>query len=140
MLAKTEQYLVPAESKAIAGHITLMLQHYYRGANIPPSVAEGLALQWLECLEDFPEWAVRGAVKEYLKNDVKGRKPVPGQIVALARQQTSKYHALKFQCRRIIDAKPPEPPRAPPTEEEKAAISKILEDARRNLAMGDIAK
>lgn len=123
---KIATWLAPADSKAIAGHVTLLLQHYYRDANIPPAIAEGLALQWLECLEEFPEWAVKAACVEYLKNDSKGRKPSPGQVVALARQQVSKYHALSHRCSQIIVAKPPEEPRKPPTEEEKRRVSEML--------------
>lgn len=127
---KTEAMLAPADSKALAVHVTLLLQHYYRDANIPPAIAEGLAMQWLECLENFPEWAVKAACIDYLKGDTKGRKPSPGQIVSLAAQQVGKYRALIMRCNQIIAAKPPEPPRKPPTPEEKARVAAILEGVR----------
>lgn len=134
--AKTEAMLAPADSKEIAGHVTLLLQHYYRDANIPPAVAEGLALQWLQCLEEFPEWAVQKACVEYLKNDTKGRKPSPGQVVALAREQVGKYRALIFRCNQIIKAKPPEPPAPKPTEEQKKKVAEMLAGVVKTLETG----
>lgn len=131
--AKTEAMLAPAESKKIAGHVTLLLQHYYRDANIPPAVAEGLALQWLQCLEEFPEWAVQAACVDYLKNDAKGRKPSPGQVVALARQHVGKYQALILRCSQIMRAKAPEPPPPKPTEEQKKKVSEMLAGVIKNL-------
>lgn len=133
---KTKQYLEPATSDAIAGHIALMLKHYYQDAKLPEPVHEGLAMQWLECLENFPEWAVKHAVIGYLKADDLGRKPKPGQIVKLAANAVAKYNALIRQCDKVLLAPPPPPKREPPTEEEKAAVSRIVEQVKRNIAMG----
>lgn len=129
VLSKTDKLLEPASSQEIAGHITLMLQHYFKDATIPPSVAEGMALQWLKCLEEFPNWVVEKAVTEYMKNDSKGRRPVPGQIVAEARKVASKCHALKIRCLQVIKAKEEPAERPPKTPEEIAAVEKILQEA-----------
>ena len=141
---KTKEILAPAPSATIAGHITVLLRHYYHDAKLPADVMEGLALQWIKTLEDFPAWAVEKAVIEYLRDDAKGRKPVPGQIVALSRKAVAKYTALLWQCRRIEDAAitPPPPPELSEEEKEaqRAEVSRICAEARRKLSMGEDIK
>lgn len=126
---KVESILEPAESFAISGHISLLLQHYYKDSGLPDAVMDGLSLQWLECLESFPEWAVKAACIEYLKADKKGRKPTPGQIVDLASTATSKYTALLRRCRQIEQASLAPPPKEPKTPEQLARINEILREA-----------
>lgn len=135
VLEKVEVYLTPAPSQAIAGHVTLLLQHYYRDANIPPAVAEGLALQWISCLDSFPEWAIKRAVIKYLKQDDRGRKPVPGQIVTLARLEVGKYHALRLRCQEIDKAKAVED-NPEVTDADREAVSQIVAEAKRKLMAG----
>lgn len=135
--SRTERYLTPAESTKISGHITLLLAHYFHDAKVPPAVLEGLTLQWLKVLENLPEWAIEQAVTEYLADDAKGRKPVPGQIKSLADKACSKYRALIVQCDRVIDAQiEPENDRETPEEREasRQRVAEIVAQARRNLA------
>lgn len=129
MIVKVEEILSPAPSIAISGHVTLLLQHYYKDASVPAAVMDGLALQWLECLENFPEWAVKTACIDYLKADKKGRKPTPGQIVDLAQIAVSKYNALLWRCREIERAQLAPPPRDPVTPDQIERINQILRDA-----------
>lgn len=99
---------------------------------------KGIALQWLKCLEEFPDWAVEKAVIDYLKDDTKGRKPTPGQIRELAQKAVSKYRVLLVRCNQILAA-PIEEPHIPPTEEEKAEISRIVAETKRNIFAREIS-
>lgn len=132
VLAKSEKIMAPADSKEIAGHITLLLSHYYQDDGVSPAIAEGKATHWLEVLGKSPAWAIEKACIEYLAADAKGRKPLPGQIAALVAQETSKYTALMIQCRKIITA-PIEEERVIKDDEMRARVSKIKEDVLKQL-------
>lgn len=135
---RIEGHLKPAESKAILAHITIMLRHYFFDGQIPPEIMHGLGLQWLKVLQEFPEWAIEQAVTEYLSNDSKGRKPVPGQIKFLADKAIIKYKALITQCDRVSKAKIDEPDDM--TEEQKAKmrhrVSIMIGDLVRSMKYG----
>lgn len=134
-LIKLERHLEPARSEDIAGHIFLLLGHYYVDNKLPREVQEGMALQWLKVLEQYPEWAVEAAAIEYLDYDKEGRKPKPGQIADLCRRAVAKYRVLQVQCERIIRAPNTDPDAdRPPTEAEKQAVSEIMADIRKGLA------
>lgn len=130
--ARAENLLTKGESKVIGGHIELLLRHYYLDQKVSAAVMTGMQLQWLKCLERFPDWAVEEAITEWLENDKKNRRPVPGQIVDLAVKRVSKYHALIARCNQIMKA-PLDEERQPPTEAEKAAVSEIVAETVRNL-------
>ena len=124
VLFRTEQHLKPAEKQDVLGHVFLLLQHYYT-AELPKSVHDGLASQWYEVLKELPEWAVRQAITDYLAQDSKGKKPVPGMIKDLANKVASKSYAVAHQCRKIIAA--PLNEKDTMTEEEKIAMRKRVE-------------
>lgn len=126
IIPRTEKHLTPALDLDILAHIKRLLGFYYKDPSVSVKEIAAAAELWVECLAEFPEWAIHAAIKEYLKNDEKGHKPKPGQIVALCRREVSKYRLLLWRANEIINAKPPEEPRRPPTEEEKARVSEMV--------------
>lgn len=122
---RTEKHLAPAEKTVILGHVDLMLRHYYVDGKLSAAIMEGMWLQWGKVLENYPGWAIEQAVTEYLANDDKGRKPVPGQIRALCNKAISKYRALIVQCDRVeMEKVQPVTPKLTP-EERLANIAKV---------------
>ncbi|MBI1425795.1 MAG: hypothetical protein GC149_20410 [Gammaproteobacteria bacterium] len=138
---KTEKHLQPADTKAILGHVIVLLRQYYV-AELPPEIHEGLARQWVSVLKEFPEWAIENAITAWLIRDKRGRKPVPGQIHDLAAQQVSKSRAVIALCDRVrcasLHVEPEPEPEMTPEEREEAnrRVSALVAEARRNLAMG----
>lgn len=131
ILPRIESRLAPAMPLDVLAQVKRLLGFYYKDPKESAGEIAAAAELWIEILCEFPEWAVYGAIKEYLRNDKKGHKPKPGQIVELARQQVSKDRAMIGLCRALINAPipAPEPVRTPPTEEQKAAVTKILREA-----------
>lgn len=126
VIPRTEKHLTPALDLDVLAHVKRLLGFYYKDPKESASEIAAAAVVWVECLEEFPEWAIHAGIKEYLKNDSNGRKPKPGQIVALCRQQVSKYRMLLFRAKQILDAKEPELPAPPPTEEQKRQVAELV--------------
>lgn len=134
VIPRTETHLVPALGLDVLAHVKVLLGFYYKDSSVSAAEIAAYAEKWVECLSEFPEWSINAAIKEWLKNDTKGRRPVPGQIVELCRKEVSKYRLLLWRAKEIIDAPLPEPPRQPPTPEERQRVSEIVADCLKNIA------
>ncbi len=78
-----EDYLTPASRAYIGQKVATLLSHYFvADAGVDHQAAIGS--DWIEDLEDFPEWAIDEACLTWRRGD--RRKPTPGDIRTLARQ------------------------------------------------------
>lgn len=79
-----------------------LLSHFWR-ADDPLEIIEANARDWCDVLEHLPRDAIQRACVRYL-TECTGRKPTPGDIVALARDVLQPPRVVRL-------APPPEPPR-----------------------------
>lgn len=126
IIPRTEKHLTPVLPLDALAHVKVLLGFYYKDPSTSAAEIAARAELWVECLAEFPEWAIRAGIKEWLAGDVKNRRPVPGQIVQLCNKQVSEYRMIIFRAKQILAAPLPPPKPQPPTEEEKRRVSEMV--------------
>lgn len=114
----------PAPVKWIAGRVVTLLSHYFV-AQQESSLAEAVAEDWCAILEEYPAWAIANAARWWMSRENPRRhyKPLPGDIQSRAHIEMERVRAAKITVARgtaTSPHSPPDPPRQPVTEEERA--------------------
>lgn len=90
----------PAPGKWIAGRVVTLLSHYFV-AQQEASIAEAVAEDWCEMLEDYPAWALASACRWWMsrENPRRHSKPLPGDIQDRAHFETAGLRAAEIMVR-----------------------------------------
>jgi hypothetical protein len=131
-IAMTVQALsVPCAAPKLMHRVLALLAPYY-STDIPQSVREIEAEDWLVALGEFPEWAVVAAAR-WWKGDAnpdRRKRPMEGDIAARAKMEMGIVKVGEWAVKRFDDGirpPPPAPPRAAPTAEEMDHRRKFAE-------------
>lgn len=117
--------------KWIAGRVVTLLSHYFV-AQTDAAVAEAMADDWCEMLEEYPAWAIANACRWWMsrENPRKHFKPMPGDIQERAHVEMMPIRAALIMIKQGVKSadadKPYEPRRATPEEIEHRR--KVAED------------
>lgn len=134
-IGELEAYLSPATRSWIAARITALLGHWYI-AEFPAAVMKAIIDDWVTALADFPAWAIAEGCQAYLSHH--DRKPTVAAITLLCVEAVSSTRRELAALRRLVDPREQERskqqaerdrPRPPPTAEDIAHVSAVLERA-----------
>lgn len=97
--AVTEDASFPATEEWVRGRIATLLSHYYI-ADKPEELDTALAGDWIEAMMaspygPLPEWALQRACVRWLSGPNARRRPVPGDILALAAEEMHWLYVAK---------------------------------------------
>lgn len=102
----------PSPRDWLSARIVTLLSHYFI-SQTDERVAKAAAEDWIEILRVVPPWAVSNACRKYLAGDDRRRKPMPGDILDLAKKEmwfvASAANSL-LERERIAQIEPPSPP------------------------------
>lgn len=92
--------------KWIAGRVVTLLSHYFV-AQTDSAVAEAMADDWCEMLEDYPAWAIANACRWWMsrENPRKHCKPLPGDIQERAHVEMMPVRAARIMILQGIQPK-----------------------------------
>lgn len=82
----------PAPAAWLTGRVTVLLNHYFVGP--VQQVQKEVLRDWVTVLEGLPAWSVHEAVKEWLSGEDSRRRPSPGEIKALARENLESVESM----------------------------------------------
>lgn len=124
---------VPCAAPKLMHRVLALLAPYY-STDIPQSVREIEAEDWLVALGEFPEWAVVAAARWWKgdENTDRRKRPLEGDIAARAKNEMDFVKLAEWAVKRFDDGirpmppRPPEPPRAAPTPEEMEQRRKFV--------------
>lgn len=122
-----QQKLSPADVNACKVAVASLMAHYYT-ADMPEQLYKMIGEDWILCLKEFPEWAIKEARIEWIKNNSK--KAYPNDIRKLCFKAVSKDRAVLMVCERILSA-PLDNPK--PSPEMKKKVFQELEKAKQSL-------
>jgi hypothetical protein len=90
--------LAPAPATWVAKRIASLLDHYFV-ADMSPEQRDQIARDWMAAMTVNgpcpPAWAIANACTKYLASEHARRKPLPGDILALAQEEAGWAYALK---------------------------------------------
>jgi len=136
-LLEVEKHFTPADRNYIKGAAFILLRHFYE-KNMTDQEYSAIAQDWIDVLSRFPAWVIKEARIEYLSKFKK--KPVPADISELCEKSFSRAHALKAQCRKVLDA--PVDVEQEITEAERlemlSRISQAVENVKKELIDGGL--
>ncbi len=103
VVAYANDLLRPDMKAEKMGHVSAMLAHYFT----PDRTHDEnllIAAQWAEVLREYPTWVVAEACLVWIRRDRKGRRPVPGQIVALCNSVTFPLREASRNATALLEA------------------------------------
>lgn len=109
--------------------IMTLLMHWHN-KETPQQIINAMSSDWIDVLQDFPQWAIEEAIVDY--NKTSEYKPVPANIVKRAEQAASKYQTLDFKCKLIMQAGNTAKEKTTDAES-KARVSAMMDEVRKNM-------
>lgn len=99
-ISAVEKIAQAAQGKWIAQRVVILLDHYFTTQSHPAAM-EGVARDWIEELNTYPEWAIEAACRWWIsrENPKRRQKPVPGCISAKAHEEMATIRI----ARRMVD-------------------------------------
>lgn len=131
--AEAERLSQPATHNWLMARVAALLTPYYTG-DVPHSVRLMEAEDWAASLQDFPEWAVQKACRWWKgdENPNRRKKPLEGDIATRCRWEMGIVRVAETAVAMFDDGRKPyvpQEPHKPATAEEKARVSKLIQEA-----------
>ena len=125
--ADVQRLSTPATKQWISGRVATLLSQYFV-SSVPDSMMAAIAEDWHEELKAYPSWAITKAVRWWMSssNPERRKKPVPGDIAAMAKREVGAVSLAKNAVKRFGGSMPTPPVKndSPPlTAESARAIS-----------------
>lgn len=120
---------VPADGVWLSARIAALLSPYYE-KDVPQSVREMEAEDWIGALAEYPRWAVERAVRWWKSADNidRRKRPLEGDISARCDVEMSEVHRARNAMRAPVAIEAQEPPlqdlRSKPIDPDRAAHAK----------------
>lgn len=129
---KVDALLVPCPAPKLMHRVLALLAPYYSN-DIPQSVREIEAEDWLFALAEYPEWAVIAAARWWKgeNNPDRRKRPLDGDIAARANQEIGFAKVAEWAVKRFDQGIRPSPPMTLP---ERKAPEPVDMERRRAFA------
>lgn len=128
--ATVARLLHPASPQWISGRIATILVQFYTTA-LPDEVHAAIARDWIDALQGLPGWAIERACAWWIgpDNPDLGKRPLPGHIAKLAREEMGGVRMIESAIRDFGRRQPraihPEGPKAA-SAESRARIAELV--------------
>lgn len=96
-----EPLLAPAEREKVLARSVALLSHYF-APDMDARLAQAIAEDWADDLDEFPLWAVREACTQWRRNETR-RRPTPGDIRELCQLITRDWARLARKLRLTLE-------------------------------------
>lgn len=99
LLAEYRAYLAPVPPARLLARITTLLAHFWEGF-ADHALKKAVALDWADDLEEFPEWAVEDACRQWRRAE--SRKPTPADIRQRCHEETAQHRVTLRRLEALV--------------------------------------